>query len=289
MIQKWILAFCGIAVVVCNSWAETYSKEDWQKWLEKENTELRTSLTSPLAIISVENLKTDETIYLSPGKKPHSVAWSAQPTDSKNAIALRYAENSLTYRLPEDSAFKPIPSPTLETREGFSVLPGKPRPEGIKLWVKDPKNPTMSNFKGARYYDFDPAFVIQARFEPITPPEALQLPRSQGDTLAGWKVGRARFKLKDSEVSLEIYVIGKVDSRVATILFTDETNGKTTYSAGRNLEFTLNTREASPLTLDFNRAFQPYCAYNHAYSCALPPSANRIHAPIRAGQRWSKK
>jgi len=65
--------------------------------------------------------------------------------------------------------------------------------------------------------------------------------------------------------------------------FGDLTNGLETYHAGRNLE--LPRTATGAYDLDFNRASHPYCLYNEAYDCPIPPKENRLDVPIRAGER----
>jgi uncharacterized protein len=65
--------------------------------------------------------------------------------------------------------------------------------------------------------------------------------------------------------------------------FRDATSGKETYGAGRYLD--LEPREDDLYELDFNRAYHPYCAYDDAWSCTLPPPENRLPVRVEAGER----
>jgi uncharacterized protein len=68
--------------------------------------------------------------------------------------------------------------------------------------------------------------------------------------------------------------------------FTDLTSGTETYAAGRYLEITRTV--TGIYTIDFNRAFQPYCSYNHKYDCPYPPPSNRLPVAVRAGERLAQ-
>jgi uncharacterized protein (DUF1684 family) len=71
------------------------------------------------------------------------------------------------------------------------------------------------------------------------------------------------------------------------IPFNDETNGKETYGGGRFLD--INETGADTLIIDFNKAYNPYCAYNHKYSCPIPPEENNLKIKIEAGEKkWHK-
>ena len=65
--------------------------------------------------------------------------------------------------------------------------------------------------------------------------------------------------------------------------FSDLTSGTETYAAGRYLD--LDPTNTGLYEIDFNRAYNPYCAYNESYDCPYPPSSNRLKIPIRAGER----
>lgn len=65
--------------------------------------------------------------------------------------------------------------------------------------------------------------------------------------------------------------------------FNDETNGNETYGGGRFLDLT--ETGADTLVIDFNLAYNPYCAYNHKYSCPIPPEENDLKIKIKAGEK----
>ena len=68
--------------------------------------------------------------------------------------------------------------------------------------------------------------------------------------------------------------------------FTDLTSGAETYAAGRYLE--LDRTATGIYTIDFNRAFHPYCYYNDTYDCPYPPPSNRLPTPVRAGEKLAQ-
>ena len=66
--------------------------------------------------------------------------------------------------------------------------------------------------------------------------------------------------------------------------FKDATSGETTYGGGRYLDFRLGDIHDCQLLLDFNKAYNPYCAYSDGYSCPIPPAGNRLTVAINAGE-----
>jgi uncharacterized protein (DUF1684 family) len=70
--------------------------------------------------------------------------------------------------------------------------------------------------------------------------------------------------------------------------FTDLTNGKETYAAGRYIGLKI-PKEGNELIIDFNMAYNPYCAYSDRYSCPVVPAANNLATEIRAGLKYINK
>jgi uncharacterized protein len=71
--------------------------------------------------------------------------------------------------------------------------------------------------------------------------------------------------------------------------FTDNTNYKTTYGGGRYLDFKLGDIKNNILELDFNKCYNPYCAYAEGFSCPIPPAENSLQTTIEAGEKLWKK
>ncbi len=115
--------------------------------------------------------------------------------------------------------------------------------------------------------------------EKLEQPEQIILQTSTGDEQEYWHVGQVRFNVNQDEVVLQIY-----ENDYGYFLpFADATAPKETYGAGRYLE--PHDLGGGRLLLDFNLAYNPYCAYNERWSCPLPPLANRIKVRIEAGEK----
>jgi uncharacterized protein (DUF1684 family) len=101
----------------------------------------------------------------------------------------------------------------------------------------------------------------------------------------------AHMKLNGDSLHLPIYqsqdLLANEQYRAYLMLpFTDATSGVETYAAGRYLDFTTGDIRNGFLTIDFNKAYNPYCAYGgNRYSCPVPPAANAIAGPVRAGEK----
>jgi uncharacterized protein (DUF1684 family) len=136
------------------------------------------------------------------------------------------------------------------------------------------------------YFPPDEAYVAPASLAPIKPDGALtiEMPTSAGTRRLMRRVGTLEFVLKGQPLKLTAFMEATArDTQPLFVPFTDLTTGTETYSAGRYLE--LEPTPTGIYTVDFNRAFNPFCYYNPTYDCPFPPAENRLQFPIRAGER----
>jgi uncharacterized protein (DUF1684 family) len=139
------------------------------------------------------------------------------------------------------------------------------------------------NFQGLLYYPVDPKYKVKARFEPNKELEVLKMPTSTGETENYIKKGYANFNLDGQDHRLLILQSETEQSGEFFLPFADETSGDETYGGGRYINVEPTT--SSVITIDFNKAYNPYCAYNPTYSCPLPPKENVLPIPILAGEK----
>ncbi len=136
------------------------------------------------------------------------------------------------------------------------------------------------------YFPPDETYVAPASLTPLGPAEqqTAQMPTSTGATRAMRRVGTLKFMLKGQPLKLTAFVeADQPDTDRLFVPFTDATTGAETYHAGRYLE--LERSATGIYQIDFNRAFNPYCAYNPTYDCPFPPAENKLTIAVRAGER----
>ena len=140
-------------------------------------------------------------------------------------------------------------------------------------------------FSGLAYFDDDPQWVIEADWETLSPPLSMEVPNVSGD-LKQVEVGhRAVFNVGGEPASLLPMAVS--DNEVFFV-FRDRTSGRETYGAGRFLKVPVPT--GRKIRLDFNRAYNPPCAFTPFATCPLPPPENWLPFPITAGERkWLPK
>lgn len=154
------------------------------------------------------------------------------------------------------------------------------------------KDRDRKNFKGLDFFMFDSTYVVTAKLE-RTPDESPFEMKTTTDRLPIYvKYGIITFNLKGLEHQLNIYQnqdVQKNGSLSANLFlpFLDNTNGEETYGGGRYID--LDIPEGDELVIDFNKAYNPYCAYNEKYSCPIVPRDNYLGLKIEAGVKAFKK
>jgi uncharacterized protein (DUF1684 family) len=154
--------------------------------------------------------------------------------------------------------------------------------EGIyALRVWDENSDDISNFGGIDAFDYDPAWVITGTFTPIEGGREVGVSQvqSQGATKSKVIPGDISFTVDGTDYSPLAFVEG----RALMIVFSDATSGDSTYSVGRFLLCAPNPDGS--ITLDFNRAYLPPCAFNYNFNCPIPPDENRFPFAVTAGEK----
>ena len=148
------------------------------------------------------------------------------------------------------------------------------------LRVRHHDAPARARFAGLRFWPPDQAWRVPARFVAHPHGKTLEIVNILGQVEAMPNPGVVEFEHEGRTVQLE--AIDGGDSLL--VMFADGTNGHGSYGAGRYLDVPLPGEEAG-LVLDFNRAYNPPCAYTRHATCPLPPPANRLPMAIAAGER----
>ena len=144
------------------------------------------------------------------------------------------------------------------------------------------------NFEGLDFYQPDTTFRVWARLERT--PEALpfDMPTNTDEAARERVYGKLFFQLKGETFVLPVYQSPDLmqEDGYADYLFlpfSDETNGRETYEGGRYID--LRIPDGDSILIDFNKAYNPYCAYNPKYSCPIVPAENHLALEVTAGVR----
>lgn len=141
-------------------------------------------------------------------------------------------------------------------------------------------------FKGLQYYPPDPKYKVIADLTPIENKKPVTLGTNDAKEQRYLEYAYAEFDLDGYHHRLLILEIIDMGPFKGTLFFAfgDETSASETYGAGRYLDLT-KVPGSTTITLDFNKAYNPYCAYTEKYSCPLPPAENLLKIPISAGEK----
>lgn len=150
---------------------------------------------------------------------------------------------------------------------------------------RDRESPFVSAgvpFHPLRYFPISKRYVVEARLvRNDRPVEAYLRTNRDGQSVVRY-LGDLRFTLRAQPLSLRLFHAGEGVGTSVFVPFRDGTSGRQSYGPGRYL--TLELTEDDRYRLDFNRAFNPYCAYTDAYECGFPPAENDLPIPISAGE-----
>ena len=148
--------------------------------------------------------------------------------------------------------------------------------------VRDPASPVRKNFTGMDYFPIDPAYRVEATFEPYERPREVEIPTVLGTVETMLSPGYVEFFLHGKTLRLEP-VVGSLDDDELFFIFKDETSGRETYDAGRFLY--ADMPESGRVALDFNKSYNPPCVFTPYATCPLPPKHNALPVRIQAGEK----
>ncbi|PZV82834.1 hypothetical protein CLV31_10827 [Algoriphagus aquaeductus] len=140
------------------------------------------------------------------------------------------------------------------------------------------------DFKSLTFYEINPSYRVKARLVPIESKKVREVPLTDGSREKYIEHSFAEFELggKTNKLLL-LQSIKETDMRNFFLAFADETSGRETYGGGRFLNVRQDGKNS--ITIDFNLAYNPYCAYNPDYACPLPPKENLMTIAIEAGEK----
>lgn len=146
--------------------------------------------------------------------------------------------------------------------------------------VKDSESESRMKFGGLEYFPADPAWRIEARWEPFDKLRMMPVTDRLGLTGPMLMAGKAIFEREGRRY--EMLAIDEGPGKPLFFVFSDQTSGKETYGAAR---FIYTEAKEGKVILDFNRAENPPCAFTPFAVCPLPPKENRLPFAVRVGEK----
>jgi uncharacterized protein len=189
--------------------------------------------------------------------------YPAESEFRKSIIEGRYIDNIISSRFEKDRYFEDTLTSPLNKSE-------------------------VEKFRGLDYFDVDTNYRFDATFVVDTSELSFKMPTTTDRQPVYRKYGTLSFTLNDTSYKLSAYqnldlLLNKPDYRGLFIPFKDLSNGNLTYGGGRYLD--IDIPQSDRITLDFNKVYNPYCAYDERWSCPLPPAENYLKTSILAGEK----
>jgi uncharacterized protein (DUF1684 family) len=185
-------------------------------------------------------------------------------------------------------SFTGSPSDTEEYREKIEEL----RANKNRELKQDAASPLpleeKASFTGLSYYPIDEQYRIKASFEKFRTPPVHTLQTSDGKARKYLEWGKATFNWQGNEHELSVLKPAeKQGSDYFFIPFFDHTSAMETYGGGRYIDVEPPSKQH--ILIDFNTAYNPYCAYSNRYSCPIPPLENKLSMAVEAGEKAYEK
>lgn len=148
--------------------------------------------------------------------------------------------------------------------------------------ILEPKD--FKRFKGLAFYPIDLAYRVEANFVRTPDEKPFLMPTTTSRKPEYVKYGELHFTIDDKPLKLDIFQATERSEEYEDHLFlpfTDATSGEGSYGGGRYIDLTIP--DGTTMIVDFNKSYNPYCAYSSLYSCPLTPRQNHLKVSIKAG------
>lgn len=235
----------------------------------------------PLALVNTQWVGEEQTIWGVPGR------WSPAPTGQSGLLVTATAADGIhvdgslvdgTVHVRGKDDAHPSTIVVNDHTTGF-VIAGDDGLYALRVW--DAQSDGIQNFGGIDAFDYAPEWVVTGTFREIEGGTVVGFEHLKDDGKTRGEVvpGEIRFTHEGVEYDIAAFKSG----RALQLVFADATNGDDTYSVGRFLFLAPNPD--GTITLDFNTAILPPCAFSYAFNCPLPPKQNRFPFRVEAGEK----
>jgi uncharacterized protein (DUF1684 family) len=177
------------------------------------------------------------------------------------------------------------------TEDDYAATLRAKRAEKDDFLAEHPQSPLPPEereaFDGLDYFDPDPDYRVEATVTTFDDPDPVEMEASAGAPVRYLRVATFAFALRDESVTLAGYRQERDGDEGLLVPFRDKTTGQQTYGGGRYLDLRPegSLSDGDRVTLDFNLAYTPFCAFSEAFACPLPPEENWLPVAVPAGER----
>ena len=184
---------------------------------------------------------------------------------------------------------------------GISATPAQSVKKDVKAYrenykadfLKEEHSPFYGKEEELKYIKFykpKKKYKVECTFERTPKQESFDMATYSGKTKKFVKYGVLSFRLDGQDLKLAVYQNLMLQKMVKYkdylfIPFKDWTNGETTYGGGRYFDIMISDIKEGKLILDFNKCYNPYCAFSDGYNCPVPPKENHLEIAVKAGEK----
>lgn len=254
----------------------------WNSWHNNHVKELRDGPDSLFRVLDGAQLRVGDKLFLE--INPASGKWMKKPPSTGNGwISVEFDGKSAFLTPPDGMKINLTEKKSWKAPQRLLVSPGSPRENYIFVYTYDTEVSQYSEDM-VPFYPFNPKAVVEATLVRQAAANDVKLKTTQGMEREYSLYGTATFTFAGKNLSLELYAPKTKEVKNLFIPFHDQTNGKSTYGGGRYLYVDLENPPTKKLSLDFNRAFNPFCVYTPYFDCPMI-SGNSLEVAIEAGAK----
>lgn len=293
--KKQVLIFLTLALFTLNQCGTDQSSYDQTiaNWQEGRNAEMRDTSKSWLSLVGLYWLEqgessfgadTSNTIQFPNSAPEFAGSFILEDTTLRIQVAEGISIRQEGALVKEMVLRHDMNKPTTYLQMGSINFFAIQRPEGIAIRVKDSQSPDLVAFEDIPDFEIDPSWKIEARLDWFETPKSIQIPTILGSERTQKCPAILVFEVDGETFELYPYQSFYGDP-VWTVIFSDLTSGESTYGGGRFLSLEAPMTGAESIILDFNKAYNPPCAFSPFATCPLPPPENRLAVAIPAGEK----
>lgn len=266
----------------------------WETWRAEENAAWASDEFAILKIDDAVYLNAGQTAWLTNRKQKRlEYTWTLDALSAPDGLRITYdGGKAVVFHKGKSETFALETMQRLSLGNGidvrFALTQVKPGVNGLRVMVYNQGHPLARAFKGLEHFPYNPAAVVEAKFEAAPSAEGVDFQTSRGWLKRINRVGTASFTLDGKPIKLGMYSDEADPAKVKRLsaFFLDELSGKETYGVGRYLDIEVDG-VPERLTIDFNRAYNPNCARSPHYNC--PYATEKLPVALRAGEKIPPK
>jgi hypothetical protein len=291
MLKLTPLLVAALAAITATATDLRSERASVEKWRTERVAEL-TNETGWLTLVGLYWLNPGENTF---GRAPSNTLVLDHPSLADTAGTFTLTASKVTFTARPGSGIthggQPVTSIELvsDAKDSPTVVSSGPlrlfvieRAGKFGVRVRDVASPRRRDFAGLRYFPIAPDWVFNARFEPYEPRRQIKIINILGLEDDMVSPGALVFSKNGREIRLDAVLDG-ADATDLFVMFADGTSGHDTYGAGRFLRVPFAT--GGKTVVDFNKAYNPPCAFNDFATCPLPPHQNRVTLQVTAGEK----